>query len=233
MRTSKWVIGGLACAAAAAFAWWWQRSRGLEAELLAEAPYQVLKQHEPAEFARVLAGYREFKSGHRGQAEFVRESNALYSQAATRRLANASQGSLQALMHDTLRTVKKLREKSPEACFRYFYPEVAGPPDVAGILSAEEQRTTLRLMGEVVRSAAEYPVTRPAPQEVQDELAGIINATYEQYGADAQMAAHAADPRIDRGKVCAITTSLYERILALPPDVSTRLIRYMAPQRDP
>jgi hypothetical protein len=72
-------------------------------------------------------------------------------------------------------------------------------------------------------------VSRPAQAEIEGPLADIINATFEQYGTDAQMVGHPEDPRIDRGRVCEITLSLYERILALPPDVSTKLLRYMAP----
>jgi hypothetical protein len=228
MRILKWVIGGVVVALVA-MGIWWQRSRAVEAELLAEAPFRILKEHSPAEYARILDAWREFKSGARSQPEFVRESNALFSQAATRRLGAASQEAVQALMHDTVRTVKKLHASSPETCFRYFYPEVAGAPDVTDILGAEEQRRTLELMSEVVRSAASSPVARPAQSEIEQPLAEIINATYEQFGTDAQMVAHPDDPRIDRGKVCVVTTSLYERILALPPDVGTKLIRFMAP----
>jgi hypothetical protein len=228
MRIFKWVVGGMVVALIAAGIWW-QRTRTVEAELLAAPPFRILKQHDPSEYARILDAWREFKSGRRSQPEFVRESNALFSHVATRRLGSASQPSVLALMHDTVRTVKKLHAKSPEACFRYFYPEVAGAPDVTGILTAEEQRHTLELMGEVVRSAAESPAARPEASEVEHALAGVINATYEQFGTDAQMVAHPEDPRIDRGKVCVITTSLYERILALPPEVSTKLIRFMAP----
>jgi hypothetical protein len=228
MRILKWVLGGVVVALIAAGIWW-QRSRAVEAGLLAEAPFRILKEHSPAEYARILDAWREFKSGARSQPEFVRESNAVFSQAATRKLGAASQEAVQALMHDTVRTVKKLHARSPETCFRYFYPEVAGAPDVTDILSAEEQRHTLELMGEVVRSAARSPVARPTQAEIEQPLAEIINATYEQFGTDAQMVAHPDDPRIDRGKVCVVTTSLYERILALPPDVGTKLIRFMAP----
>ena len=229
MRKLRWVLGGAALLALIAVGIWWQRSRAVDAELLAAAPFRILKEHAPAEYARILGVWREFKAGERSQPDFVRESNALFSQAATKRLGAASQESVLALMHDTVRTVKKLHAKSPEACFRYFYPEVAGAPDVTGILSAEEQRRTLELMGDVLRTAAERPVARPAQAEIEQPLSGIINATYEQFGTDAQMVAHPEDPRVDRAKVCVVTTSLYERILALPPDMSTKLIRFMAP----
>jgi hypothetical protein len=228
MRHLKWILG-IALIALVAAGIWWHRSRGVEAELLAEEPFRILKRYDPADYSRILAAWREVRSGARSEAEFVRESNATFSQVATRRLGAASQEAVQALMQDTIRTVRKLQAESPEACFRYFYPEVAGAPDVAGILSAEEQRRTLELMGEVVRTSAENPAPRPAQAEIEGPLADVINATYEQYGTDAQMVAHPEDPRIDRAKVCEITTSLYERILKLPPDVGTKLLRYMSP----
>jgi hypothetical protein len=43
------------------------------------------------------------------------------------------------------------------------------------------------------------------------------------------MLANAGDPRADRAKVCAITNSIYERILQLPPATASDLLRAMAP----
>jgi hypothetical protein len=228
MRNLKWIAGGV-LVVLIGIAIWWHRPRGVEAALLAEEPYRILERHDPADYAQILNAWRKFQAGETDEAVFTREANATFSRVATRRLATASQDSVQALMRETIRTLKKLQAKSPEACFRYLYPEVAGPPDVAGILDAGDQRRMLELMGEVVRTSAEQPVTRPAQAEIEAPLADIINATYEQYGTDAQMVGHPEDPRIDRGKVCEITLSLYERILVLPPDVSTKLLRYMAP----
>lgn len=231
MRNLKWIVGGVLIVLVAVIATviWRQRLRGVEAALLAEEPYRILERHESAEFALILDAWRKFQAGATSESDFTRESNAIFSRVATRRIATGSQDSVQALMHETIRTVKKLQAKSPEACFRYFYPEVAGPPDVSGILGAGEQRRMIELMSEVVRTSAQRPAPRPAQAEIEAPLAAIINATFEDYGTDAQMVGHPDDPRVDRGRVCEITISLYERILALPPDVSTKLLRYMAP----
>jgi hypothetical protein len=56
------------------------------------------------------------------------------------------------------------------------------------------------------------------PQDVAPKLAPIIDAVYAQFGTDTQMLANAHEPGVDRVKVCDIAISLYERILALPPD---------------
>ena len=45
------------------------------------------------------------------------------------------------------------------------------------------------------------------------------------------MLAHAEDARVDRGKVCAITISVYERILRFPPDQASALLRAMTQVR--
>ena len=99
------------------------------------------------------------------------------------------------------------------------------PPDVAQLVDARAQARTFELMGEVIRSAAENPVPLPDPEGVKENLAAVINATYDQFGTDAQMLANAEDPRADRAKVCTITISVYERILRLPPREASELIR--------
>ena len=45
------------------------------------------------------------------------------------------------------------------------------------------------------------------------------------------MLAHAEDARVDRTKVCAITISVYERILRLPPEQASALLRAMTQVR--
>lgn len=227
MHKGKWLIGALVLVLAAAGIWW-QQNRGVEARLLGFTPYRILKQHEPGEYRTVLAAYRGMRAGKVTSSQFVNLANSSFNAAATRRFATASPQSVQALMTDTLVTVKKLQRHSPESCFRYFFPEVSGPPDVAQVLSADEQRRTLELLGEVIRSSAETPSPAPDPERVKDVLANIVNGVYEQFGSDAQMVAHAADPRVDRAKICTITLTLYDRIMALPADTGIQLMRILA-----
>jgi hypothetical protein len=229
MKRPAWIISlTLLTAAALSAGIWWYRSGAVESALLRQPPYRILKDHAQAEYAPVLKAYRAWREGTATEAAFLDLATAQYSQVATRRLAHASQESVLALMNDTLLTVRKLAAKSPEACFRYWFPEVSGPAPIAQLLSPEDLGRTRELMGAVVKSAAENPVAAPDPEEVKEPLGHIVNSMYEQYGSDAQMVARADDPRVDRAKVCTITTAVYERILALPPDLGSKLIRVMA-----
>ena len=229
-RGLRWAAFGLAVIAALAVitlgAWWYQGQRA-RAALLEQPVYRVLDEHEPAVFEALLLRYRAFRSGDTSEAEFVNASNAAMSEAATRALAHASQESVVALLTDMVATARKLQSAPGDSCFRFWFPAVAGPPDIASLLDPAAQAHTLSLMGEVIRSAAETPVAVPDTGEVEDDLARIINETYEEFGPDAQMLAHSTDPRIDRAKVCTITLSLYERVLRLPPAQASALIRVM------
>ncbi|HET9473622.1 MAG TPA: hypothetical protein VFO82_06995 [Steroidobacteraceae bacterium] len=223
----KWVVVGLATIIVAAVgAWWYERYRA-QAALLEQPVYRVLQKHERMLFEDLVNEYRLYRRDEVSRGQFINFANAEISLVATRALAHASQDSLLALVGDMVATAKTLQTVKGDACFRYWFPKVDGPPDVAQLVDARAQARTLELMGEVIRSAAESPVPLPAPEGVKENLAAIINATYEQFGTDAQMLAHAEDPRADRAKVCTITISLYERILRLPPREAGELIRAM------
>jgi hypothetical protein len=223
----KWTAIGLAAVAVFAAAAWWYTGLRARSALLAQPVYQVLEKHRRAVFDELLARYRRYQQGEIGREEFTNFANARISDVATRSLAQGSQESVLALVTDMVATARKLQANSAESCFRFWFPEVSGPPAVANLIDAEAQAHTLSLMSEVIRSAAENPAPLPGTAEVQDDLARVINATYEQFGADAQMLAHAKDPRVDRGRVCEIAISLYERILKLPPAQASALLRVM------
>lgn len=227
----KWIAMGLAAVIAVAVGAWWYEQYKADSTLLQQPVYRVLKQHERTLYDELLDEYRVYQRGEEGPEKFINLANSQISLAATQRLAHASGDSVLALMRDMVGTAKQLQGKPEDACFRYWFPQVLGPPDVARFIAPAAQAHTLELMGEVIRSAAEHPEPLPEPDAVKDNLASVINATYEQYGPDAQMLANAEDPRVDRSKVCNITISVYERILRLPPGQASALLRAMTQVR--
>jgi hypothetical protein len=225
MKNMKWFLLAAAVVAGLGLAAWWRQARSVENALLAETPYRVLKQHEPASYRAVLEAYRRMNAGKDSRATFVRAANQQFNDASTRRFPSASPGSVLALMNATLPVVDSLRARSAEACFAFWFPEVPGIPDVGQFISADDQRRLLELQGEVIRSSAEQPTPVPTSAEVDAPLSKIIDEMYRRYGADVQMLSKVEDPDIDRAKACAMTTSLYESIMALPPEVSGTLLR--------
>ncbi len=227
----KWIVIILVVIVAGAVGAYWYEGYSAEAVLLEQPVYRILKKHEPGVYEELVNEYRTYARAETRRENFINLANSQISVTATRNLAHASQSSVLALMQDMLATAKLLRGKPGDACFRYWFPQVLGPPDVAQHVDAKAQARTLDLMGEVIRSSAENPAPLPAADSVKDNLANVVNATYQQYGADAQMIAHADDPRVDRGKVCTITIAVYDRIMSLPPADASALIRAMTQMR--
>jgi len=223
----KWIAMGLALVIVIAVGAWWYDGHRAESALLAQPVYRVLKKHEPALFEEIVAEYKVYQRDEEKREQFVNFANAKIAETATHALAHASQDSIIALLQDMLATGRQLQGKPEDACFRFWFPKVAGPPDIAQ-LDAAAQAHTLALMSEVIRSAAEQPTPQPAADTVKDSLAEVVNGTYEQFGADAQMLGHVEDPRVDRAKVCAVTAGFYDRVLRLPPERASALIRVMA-----
>jgi vacuolar-type H+-ATPase subunit C/Vma6 len=227
----KWIVMILALVVAVAVGTFWYDAYSAKSALLEQPIYRVLKKHEPAVYEKVLAEYKHFANDETARESFVNFANSEISLAATRNLAHGSQESVLALMKDMVATATALRAKSPESCFRYWFPQVSGPPDVARYVDPAAQAHTLELMSEVIRTSAESPTPLPQADAVKANLANVVNATYQQYGSDAQLIAHAEEPNVDRAKVCVITISVYQRILKLSPADSSALIRAMTQVR--
>jgi hypothetical protein len=225
----KWLLVAIGALIFFVVGSWWHTRYRAESALLEQPVYRVVKQHAPGVFHELLEEYLTYQRDEESRDRFINFANEKISGAATRALPRASQESVLALVRDMLATARKLQPAPDDACFRFWFPEVAGAADVAAHIDSDAQKHTLDLMAEVIRSAAESPRPPPDTDVVKDHLAGIVDDTYRLFGADAQMLANAADPRADRAKVCAITNSIYDRILQLPPATASDLLRAMAP----
>jgi len=224
----KWIAAGLVLIVLVAVGVWWYEGHRAESTLLAQPVYRVLRAHERPVYEEIVKEYQVYQRNEEKYEQFLNFAHARIAETATRALAHASQDSQLAMIRDMVATAQSLQGKPEDACFRFWFPKVAGPPDIARWVDADAQARSLALMGEAIRSAAENPVPQPAAETVQDSLGEVVNGTYQQYGADAQMLAHAEDPRIDRAKVCTITIGFYERVLRLPPERASALVRVMA-----
>ena len=227
----KWIVILLVVIVAGAIGSYWYEGYSAESALLKQPVYRVLKKHDPAVFDKLVDEYKLYAREETHRENFVNLANSEISLVATQSLAHASQESVLALMNDMIATAKRLQKQPADVCFRYWFPQVSGPPDIAKYIDEAAQAHTLALMGEVIRTSTETPSPLPDAAAVKDNLANVINATYQEYGSDAQMIAHADDARTDRTKVCAITISVYERIMSLPPADAGALLRAMTQMR--
>jgi len=204
----------------------WYAVRSAEATLLEGPLYVVLKQHEPETYAKLLAEYKLAVRDETRMSGFENLVVGEVGKVATRRMAHASQDSLINLTRDALASMRVL-SKHEDACFRYLFPQVAGPVDMNRYFDQKSQERMLVLLADVIRSSAEHPVPVPAGEQAQQKLAPVINGLYAKFGADTRMLANVSDPGVDRTKVCTIAIALYDGIMALPPPDAAAALRSM------
>jgi hypothetical protein len=205
----------------------WYELRNAEDKLLEVSVYQVLKKHEPAAYSKILAEYKRTVTDPAQMGAFTSLVMNEVSAVTSRRMGTASQDSLIALMREMLGNLRVL-QKDGDACFRYLFPHVAGPADIAKHFDEAAQGRSLSLLAEVIRSSAEDPAAPVPPTVAQEKLVPVVQALAEEFGDDAQMLGNVAAPGVDRRKVCAITISLYDRILRLPEAEAATVLRSLA-----
>lgn len=204
----------------------WATGRA-RAELQAIPVYQVLARYEPAVFDKLVAEYALMLRDRTRSAEYADFANTEVGSVATRHIAHASDAALLALMHDMLDKLQVLRAKSPEDCYRYLFPKVAGRADLARWVDRDSQQRTLGLMAEVIRTSAESPVPVPPRERVEPLLTPIVNDMYAQFGENTALLSRAEERGVNHGTVCAIATTLYEKVMRLPPADAAAVIRSM------
>jgi hypothetical protein len=197
---------------------WWE-VRNAESTLLEQRVYRVIKQYEPATYAKLLAEYKIAAQDPGDQAarvaKFARIVTAEVGAVTSRRMATASDDALLPFTREMVANMRTLQPKG-DNCFRFLFPQVSGPIDVTEFFDKDEQQRSLDVLASVIESSGAHPLQPPPPTEMQAKLAPILTAMYQEFGADTQMLANPGAPGVDRAKVCAITISLYERILRLP-----------------
>lgn len=204
----------------------WALPRARE-DLLKVPVYVELSRYEPAAFAKLAADYALVLRGRMSHVDYTNAANATISTIATQRIAHASDAALLALMHDMLAKLELLRARSPDDCYRYLFPKVAGAPDLEQWFDAASQERTLGLMADVIRTSAEDPVEVPARFRVEPLLGPVINDIYAQFGENTQLISRAEEPGVNRGTVCAVSVTLYEKVMKLPPADAAAVIRTM------
>jgi hypothetical protein len=205
-------------------AWATDRAR---AELSAVPVYAVIEKYEPVVYERLLAEYALVVRDRSHMGRYTQVMNAELGAVATQRIAHASDPALLALMQDMLDKLRLLRARSPEDCYRYLFPKAAGPADLARWLDRDAQARTLGLIADVVRTSAESPVAVPPRNVVEPLLSPLVNEMYAQFGEDTTLLSRAEERGVSHGTVCNIATTLYEKVMRLPPADAAAVLRSM------
>lgn len=120
--------------------------------------------------------------------------------------------------------LKYLQKNNSEDCFKALFPQVEGGIDPSRALSPSLNKRELEALNAILL-ASDRPSSPFDFDGSKARLEALLDELYPDYGDDILMIARPDDPEVDKSKVCAITISLYDRVMALPPHEAADLMR--------
>lgn len=208
----------------------WSELRSVEEELSNNVAFSALKEHDAAEYDRIIAGLKEVIEGGGTQQDAAQAVRGRIEQVVKQRLPIASDAAVSQYMRAMVKEMKELKAKDPALCQQFLFPEPGKNIDLQKHVSAETLSEDLAGLASVVRSSATSPTTPSTEAEVSDDLTTVMMNLYEIYGEDILALENPAAAHIPSERLCQITIDMYDRVLALPDEKSGPLLRYLLNQ---
>lgn len=205
---------------------------GAAEKALLEIPaFQAIKQHDPATYATILAELRAGLARGLEEDQLIAQVKPKVEQLVVERLPKASDPALVAYIRTMVQELRELNRKDPNLCYQFLFPQQYGALNASQHLSPEILQADLAALVQVIETSARAPQSPPPAEEVAADLQAAVGALEQQHGAGAVAALqNLHDPAVPRAKGCALTADLYDHVLALPPERSGKVLRFMFSQ---
>jgi hypothetical protein len=146
---------------------------------------------------------------------------------ASTRMVHASDAAVHEFLRVSLAQLRVLEKAGGDICYRMLFPKVDGAPPLEDYLPRELLDASLPALEGVITSSFNIPQPTPRAAEVLPVLQPVLEQMVEEFGTDVKLMSTPTAPGVDRARVCAISTRLFERIHALPEERGSAILRYM------
>lgn len=126
----------------------------------------------------------------------------------------------------TLVAALELQAHSRESCYRYFYPTSDRPAPLD--LLSDQATAANALATSAVIAGADPPHQTPSLDEVEVDRQLVIYQLEQRYGSDVALLVQSDLSDVQRERLCDITISLYQAVVALQVETGGQLIRWIA-----
>jgi len=201
-----------------------------EAELVAIPAFQLIRQHDRATYDGFMADLKAGVRAGKSHDEVVLELKPRMEQFVVKRLPIASDQAVTQYVGVMARELRWLTKKDPNLCFRFLFPQQYGALNVQQHIPQELIDADLAALAAVVKSSAEAPQAIPTQADAADDLAAAFAPLQQKHGDKLGVLDNPTDPSVDKAEACGIFGDLYETILTLPPERSSRVLRFMFSQ---
>jgi len=210
----------------------WYGVRNAEAELQQHSAFRAIKKYEPKTYQAMIDDIRKSLLKGGSQEEAIAAARIHMIGLVQRRLPTASNESVAVYMDVTMAELRALQKKGGDFCYRFLYPQSGPPFDISRQLSKKMQKDDLDALAKVIESSATNPQPLPDQQQIVARLKPIYSRLVEEYGEEVDLLKNAAGAtaEADKRKICEMTGSLFDMILAHSAEESGGILRYMLSQ---
>ncbi|WP_374653938.1 hypothetical protein [Dongia sp.] len=193
----------------------------IEADLLDQRIFRVLKVREPEHFAKLVDKLQRGAAQGVPAEELRRAGLEWTSALRARYVPYAEDGAVLAYFHHVLVEVENVAATSKSGCVALLSGgQVAGAEKAIHLIPEELRRQESELMADVFETA---DPARPLPETARTDA--LFETVLTRMGPDAGLLDHVAEPDFDAETGCRVMVSLYRETLALPPADSAALLK--------
>ncbi|MGB9095166.1 hypothetical protein [Erwinia sp.] len=200
------------------------RLAAAEQRLATRPVYRTLKDQQPALYQTLHQEFIHALEEGNSEAQALERLRPMLSDLLNQRISYAGDQQLHDYMAVALEEMKVIRQKNPDLCFRYLFPQVEGGVNTADILPKALIDKEMATLDDFLLHS--LGAERPSDAaNGRADLQNIVRSLYGKWGSDLQTLNSPAEAGANKGKLCEMTIDLYQAVLALPVNQSAAVLR--------
>jgi hypothetical protein len=188
--------------------------------------YNYLAKNDPQIYAKIHANIVEAVRKKESNDVIKAHFAAISTEALSKYVARASDNSVNGFARLMVDEMDELDQTNPDLCYRFLFPAQSDALHLP-LLSLSQQRNeqTLNAIAEVVHSAIQNPQTEPDIQKSQALMNSVSTSLASEFGNDLHLVQGSGDDKLQRHRVCQISSALYRHVLSLDSQDSSTVLR--------
>ena len=208
----------------------WYQMRKAESALIEIPAFQTIKQYDTKTYEAMMSDIKEAIKKGTDESQIIGLMRGHVAGLVQKRLPYAADDAVVTYMSVMLTEIKELSEQGNDLCYHFLFPQQSAPFDGRKYFSKQTQEADLAALAQIVKTAAENPQALPGEADAMPLLTPIFLGLTNEYGTDIAMLQNPTAPNVDKVKVCSMADGLYARILQLPQNESSKVLRFMLSQ---
>lgn len=196
----------------------------MKRELAKQPAMRAIKQYDVGTYETVLAELKDGVRQHKSQAAIIEAAGSKVAQLTLDRLPRASDAAAIAYLQVM---VDQMRALDGENCYRFLFPARGSHLEVVRALPEELKRREQVALAEVVRIAHVAPRDVPTVDDVRAPMIKVYEGLSQEFGPRVRLLETGSSAGADRGTVCKLYTSIFDRIVEMPEDQGGPIFRYL------